>query len=111
MQPASARVGANNPSRTWRTRDSWPGFAQTCAITVTIPSMGVSLWVNILALNQLENIAVHHESEDAQQENQAHLDESFLDRNAQVAAQRTFDEQHEYVATVENRNWQQVQQA
>jgi hypothetical protein len=33
--------------------------------TVTTPSMSVSLWVNILALNQFENVAVHYEGEDA----------------------------------------------
>ncbi len=37
-----------------------------------------SLGMNILTLNQLENIAVHYEREDTQQEYQAHLDESLF---------------------------------
>src|ERR1700683_4965201 len=111
MQPASARVGATKPSRTWRTRDSWPGFARTCAINVRVSSMSVSLGVNILALNQLENVAVHYKGEDAQQEDQAHLDETFFYRDAQIATQRSLDEQHKDVATVEDRNWQEIQQA
>jgi|SRR5580658_244163 hypothetical protein len=51
-------------------RDQRESFIHEC--------VAVSLWVNILALNQLENVAVHYEGEDTQQEDQTYLHEAFL---------------------------------
>jgi hypothetical protein len=42
-------------------------------------------------LDHAENIAVHNEGEDAEQEDESHLHEALLERHAQVAAQQTFD--------------------
>src|SRR5579864_7193638 len=63
-----------------------------------------------MMLNELQNIAVHDESKNAQKEDEANLNEAFLHRNAEIAAECTFDCQHQYVAAVENRNGKQVQQ-
>ena len=46
----------------------------------------------LMALNQLEDVAVHYECEDAQQKDQAHLHEAFLHGDAQIAPQRSFDQ-------------------
>src|ERR1700757_1545033 len=61
-------------------------------------------------LNELQNIAVHNKSKDAQEEDEANLHETFFYRNAEIPADRAFDCEHQYVAAVENRNRKQVQQ-
>lgn len=57
----------------------------------------------LVALNQLEDVAVHYEGEDAKQKDQAHLYEPFFYGDAQIATQRSFDEKHQHVAAVQNR--------
>jgi len=65
----------------------------------------------LVALNQLEDVAVHHECEDAKQKHQAHLYEPLFYGDAQIATQRSFDEKHQNVAAVQNWYRQQIQQA
>ena len=53
-----------------------------------------------MMLNELQNIAVHNESKNAQKEDEANLNEAFLHRNAEIAAEYAFDREHQNVATV-----------
>src|SRR5246127_323549 len=61
-------------------------------------------------LNELQNIAVHNKSKDAQEEDEANLHETFFYRDAEIPADRAFDCEHQHVAAVENWNGKKVQQ-
>ena len=61
-------------------------------------------------LNELQNIAVHNKSKNAQKEYEANLDKAFLHRDAKIPADRALDCEHQYVAAIQNRNREQVQQ-
>src|ERR1700720_78964 len=63
-----------------------------------------------MMLNELQNIAVHDKSKNAQKEDEANLNEAFLHSNAEISAEYAFDREHQYMAAVENRNRKQVQQ-
>src|SRR5579862_4627078 len=67
--------------------------------------------VRLVALNNFQNVAVHHEREYPQQEDQPDLHETLLHSDAQIAADRSFDHQQQNVATIQNRNGEQVEQA
>src|SRR5450432_249352 len=56
-----------------------------------------------VALNELQNIAVHNECKNSQQEYQTHLHKTLLDGNTQIAPEDSFDSQEQHMATVENR--------
>src|SRR5271156_4901606 len=110
MQPASARVGESKPRRISRTRDSWPGFARIWAITVrdSYTPTPSAFAASLVKLNELEDVAVHQERENTQQKDQTNLNESFFYRKTQIPAQGPFDRQHQKVATVEDRNREQI---
>src|SRR6266481_2036421 len=63
-----------------------------------------------MMLNELQNIAVHNKSKNAQEEDETNLHETFFNRDAEIPADRAFDCEHQYVPAVENRNRKQVQQ-
>src|SRR6202142_590064 len=65
----------------------------------------------MVALNELQNVAIHNEGEDSEKEYQAHLDKALLEGNAQVAPQDSFDGQKKHVSTVQDRNWKQIEEA
>ena len=59
-------------------------------------------------LEKAQNVIVHDESKDDQDEDESDLDETFLGLDAEVVAQRAFDGEHSDVAAIENRKWKQV---
>ncbi len=59
--------------------------------------------------NQPQNVIVHNDREDQQQEHHADGDEALLHAQAQVTPDRSFDEEHQDVAAIERRNRQEIQ--
>src|SRR5277367_2410863 len=65
----------------------------------------------MMALDGLQDVAIHYEAEDSEQEDQADLHKAFLHREAEIAAENALYGQQQNVAAVENRNGEKVQQA
>ncbi len=59
-------------------------------------------------LEKAQNVIVHDESEDDQDEDEADLNKSFLGFDAEVVTERAFDGEHGDVAAVEDWKWKQV---
>jgi len=64
----------------------------------------------LAALEEFQYVAIHHEREETEQENQADLNEALLHGDAQIAANQPFDRQHQDVAAVQNRNGEKIEQ-
>src|SRR6185437_1090992 len=72
------------------------------------PDSRVQLLVN---LKDSQDVAIHHQREEAQNKDEAHLNEALLERDAQIPAQRSFDCQQQHVSAVKNWDWQKIEQA
>jgi len=59
-------------------------------------------------LEKAQNVIVHDESEDNQDEHESNLNEAFLSFDAEVVAKRAFDGEHGDVSAIENWEWKQV---
>jgi hypothetical protein len=64
----------------------------------------------MMGLDHPQNVAIHYEGKESQEKNQPHLNESLLECDAEVAAKQAFNREHEDVAAVEDRDWQEVEQ-
>src|SRR5215470_12409940 len=58
-----------------------------------------------------QNVMIHDDGEEHQKEDQSDLNVAFLKGQAEIAAQAAFDGEEQDVATVENGNRKQVQDA
>src|SRR5690348_8686276 len=65
----------------------------------------------LVAGEEADDVVVHHEAEDSEQKHEADLDEALLHGEAEVAAERAFDGEHEDVAAVEYRDGKEIQDA
>jgi hypothetical protein len=65
----------------------------------------------VVALDYFEDVAVHDEAEDGQEEDQADLDEALFHGDAEIAAEGAFDGEEQDVAAIEDWNWEKVEQA
>ena len=62
------------------------------------------LWM----LEKAQNVIVHDESEDDQDEDESDLNKSFLGLDAEIVTERAFDGKHGDVAAVEDGKWKQI---
>lgn len=54
----------------------------------------------LVNLDDSQDVAVHHQREEAEYEDEAHLNEALLERDAQIAAERSFDCQQQHVPAI-----------
>src|SRR5580692_3773060 len=59
-------------------------------------------------LEKAQNVIVHDESKDDQDEDESNLDKALLGLDAEVVAQRAFNGEHGDVAAIQNREREQV---